>query len=395
MNLRFTSSLAIATLIASGTAQAGDPVPTAADESREELEARVKALEEGMPSWLASWVFKGDLRYRLESIDEEGDPERHRHRVRARIFAGVQVNDRVNLGFQLATTTDNPVSTNQTLGNGWSGTPLRFDLAYAAVDAYDCENGWGVDVIGGKMKNPFAVMSKSELIWDSDVRPEGVAAKITGEMGDFDIFANVGGFWLSESSTGADSGLWGAQCGAEVPIGEQQLTFGFGFYDYGNVEGKPVFDYKDRGRGQGNTTMADGDDTVYEEDFDQFEFFAQFETEAADMPVAIFANLVENTAASDESAGHVFGVKVNSAKEPGDWDCRYQYKKLEQNAVLAAFTDSDFGGGGTDSEGHELNVKYALSKGWSLAFSAFSNDVGISGTDMDYQRYQFDLQFKR
>lgn len=379
-------------------AHAGDedtPGPAVAA-SDQDLEERVKKLEASMPSWLAHWVFKGDFRFRFEQIDKENSPERNRNRIRGRIFAGMEVNDEVDVGFQLATTTGNPVSTNLTLGNGFEGSAIRIDLAYVDWHPDTMNNdGCGLDVIGGKMKTPFDVMQKSELLWDPDLRPEGVAARFTHELSGFDVFANLGGFWVREGS-GVDSGLWGAQVGAEVQLGAQTLTFGAGYYDYGNVEGEKVFYYKgDGSNSQGNSTTTDGTHLYYAQDFDQLEAFGELAFEAGGMPVAVFANAVENTAADKDDFGFLLGAKVGKVKEAGSWDARYQFKKIERDAVLAAFTDSDFGGGGTDAEGHELNFGYGISQGWSFGATFFSNDIGISGTDEDYQRVQLDLEFKR
>src|SRR5688500_3344111 len=54
--------------------------------------------------------FSGDLRYRHEAINEEGEPERNRHRIRARFGVTADVTEKVRLGLQLASGTDDPIS---------------------------------------------------------------------------------------------------------------------------------------------------------------------------------------------------------------------------------------------------------------------------------------------
>ena len=62
--------------------------------------------------------------------------------------------------------------------------------------------------------------------------------------------------------------------------------------------------------------------------------------------------------------------------------------------MVGAFTDSDFGDGGTDAEGGELNVGYTLMDNWWVYFSWFHNQIDISTTARDYDRYQLDFIWK-
>ena len=64
--------------------------------------------------------FGADLRYRHELIEAEGKDQRNRERIRARLNMTARLNDEVILGFQIASGTDNPVSSNQTLDGGFS-----------------------------------------------------------------------------------------------------------------------------------------------------------------------------------------------------------------------------------------------------------------------------------
>ena len=49
---------------------------------------------------------------------------------------------------------------------------MWIDLAYFD---WHPERVEGLNVIGGKMENPFYAPGKTELLWDGDLRPEGVA----------------------------------------------------------------------------------------------------------------------------------------------------------------------------------------------------------------------------
>ena len=118
-------------------------------------------------SWADTLVFKGDLRYRYESIEEEGKVDRTRNRIRARIGAEAKPSDEVTVGLRLSTAQDNdPVSSNQTLGEGFSRKDIFLDLAYLDYHPAAVK---GLSLIGGKMENPFARVS--DLVWDGDLNP--------------------------------------------------------------------------------------------------------------------------------------------------------------------------------------------------------------------------------
>jgi hypothetical protein len=131
-------------------------------------------------------------------------------------------------------------------------------------------------------------------------------------------------------------------------------------------------------------------------DFGIVEGFVEYDFEYASMPVSIFGNVIQNTVAStSEDEGWLIGFKLNKCKAPGSWDFRWNYRDLEADAVLGAFSDSDFIGGGTDGKGHELGLNYQLTKNVQAGLTYFVNerDRG-SGSDDDYRRLQADLQFK-
>mgnify|MGYP002624157202 CR=1 FL=1 len=67
---------------------------------------------------------------------------------------------------------------------------------------------------------------------------------------------------------------------------------------------------------------------------------------------------------------------------------------LEADAVIATFTDSDFGGSGTDGSGHVLKAEYALAENWVLGGTLFLNEIEENiGNEHDYTRLQLDLEF--
>lgn len=77
----------------------------------------------------------------------------------------------------------------------------------------------------------------------------------------------------------------------------------------------------------------------------------------------------------------------------GDWQGVFNYRWVGSDAVPDAFTDSEFGGGGTNSKGFTLGAQYALSKNAALGLSWLSSD-SIAGPAFSADYLQFDLKIK-
>lgn len=347
--------------------------------------------------WLENIKISGDFRYRHESINAESSGRwktgRSRHRIRARLGLNAKVNDEWDLGFRIASGSADPVSTNQSLDGGFSSKDLWLDLGYFNYHPLGIK---GLNVYGGKMKNPFYKVGKNQLIWDGDLNPEGIAATYKIPLGDRDtLHINGGGFWAEESSSDVDTSLWGAQTYLKHEFGNKNyLLGGLSYFDYGNIEGRPTLYSTDPDdEAFGNTFTTSGGKTYYAGDYDIFEVFGEYGFKAGDMPLAVYGDYAYNTAAAtSEDTGWLIGFKINKAKTPGSWDVSYDYRDLEADAVIGLFSDSDFIGGGTNGKGHRFGFTYQLAKNLQAGATYFLNEKGDD--EDDYRRLQLDLKFK-
>jgi outer membrane murein-binding lipoprotein Lpp len=356
--------------------------------------AAASATPEAKPaptSWTDTVAWQGDFRYRYENIDQEGRDERNRSRIRARAGLTAKPQSGLEVGFGLASSEGgDPVSSNQTMGDGGSRKDVFIDLAY-----FDLDVAAGTSLTGGKFKNFLYRPGKHALLWDSDWNPEGFGLVYQGET----FFANAIGSYLDGDSDDGISFIYGGQAGVTLPLGESRLTLGAGYYDIG-VEGESVsFGDPDDPDFFGNTFVcADDEDPatcVYATDYTVLEAFAELAFSLFDLPASLFADYVKNTDADQFDTGWAAGFVLGQAKKRGTWELSYAYQDLEADAVLGLVTDSDFGGGGTDTRGHVLRGVYAMGDKWNLAFSYFMNDIGENaGEELDYDRAQFDLNFK-
>ncbi|MFH1613954.1 MAG: putative porin [Planctomycetota bacterium] len=354
-------------------------------------EKQIGALPDSL-KWAENIKWSGDLRYRHESIDDDtATTKRDRNRIRARLKMEAKINDEWDAILRLASgSSDSPTSTNQTLGDSgsdsFSSKEIWLDWAYA-----DYHPAWkpGLNILLGKMGNPFYTVGKNQLIFDGDLSPEGGAAKYAWNLTDLTSAKLTGGaFWLRERSTDADTSIFGIQGLLKHKLSDDShILGGISYYDFGNIQGQSLSGIS----ASGNTTSGG----LYVNDYDILEGFAEYGFKLGDVPASVFGSYVNNIAAStSEDTAWLIGAKYNKAKKPGSWEVSYNYRDVEKDAAVGGLCDSDFIGGGTDGTGHVLGFKYQLAKNVQAGLSYFMNEKNASSTRNDYKLLQADLVFK-
>ena len=353
--------------------------------------------------WIEKIKISGDFRYRHEHIDSETGTTnpvwkvgRDRDRIRARLMIEAMIDDEWDVGFRFATgersiyASDmfaDPISANQTLKQYFSDKDLWVDLAYFN---YHPQAISGLTISGGKIKNPFYSVGKNQLIWDGDLNPEGIGISHSVALNDSDkLYFTGAGLWVDESSSGVDTSLWGTQTYLKHAMDNSDYILGgAGYLDYGNIQGKT----DTYGILAGNTGSGS-----WASDFDILELFGEYGTKLNDTPVSLYGDWARNLVAnSNGDTGWLIGAKYNKASKPGSWELSYDYRELQADAVLGAFTDSDFGGGGTNSRGHCIDLTYQLAKNVQVSTTYFQaeNDGSSGASDLDYRRLHASLMLK-
>ncbi|MDA3798678.1 MAG: putative porin [Kiritimatiellae bacterium] len=379
--LTITLGMSTAAAFAADAKEEVKPATTAV--STEEV---ATLIDESVPAWVKAITIKGDARLRFEGIDDDAkDYTRTRARVRARIGAYADANEDVNVGIRLASGSDDPASSNQTLDGAFTSKAIWLDLAYVKWDIMSS----GFDFIGGKMKKPFVCVS--DLVWDGDVNPEGGALTYTLDMAEgVDLGLNAGVFYIDEIKDGDDRMLYTGQAAFNYKAEGFTVVAGGSIYYYENMKGYgPLYDDSFFGNSSVDDTFAD--------EFTTVELFASVGTKVGKLPLTVFGQYATNTEADDDDdTGFLIGATLGKAKKQGEWQLGYDYRMLEKDAVVGVFADSDSWGGGTDGQGHRISAKYAILKNWTFGGTLFVNEYDIaSGEDKtDYLRYQIDLACK-
>lgn len=362
------------------------------------------------------------------------EDDSNRMRLRARLGVGATVSEDVlaALRFSTGNTTDR-TSTNQTMGQSFNKYTVVLEQAYLSFRPL----GPVADFRGGRMPNPFF---STDLVWADDLGFEGVA--VSGKQvfgGTSEAFATAGYFPLSEFKPGTSrsKAVVGLQAGAAMKWGNSgQLKVGLAVYDYQNVAGEKEtsanratlsdyaarYEYGAGFRQRGNTLFDvnepfDSGTPVYglASDFQVLNLTAVLDLPTlAGLPLTITADAVTNLAFNRDAIAKRTGFTLTDGRESGylakialgqhtvrrkgEWNASLAYRYLGSDATLDAFTNSDFGLGGTNNQGFIVGGNYAifnntvLSARWMSSNQIDSYAPGSSPvTKLSVDTLQFDL----
>ncbi|MDD3088473.1 MAG: putative porin [Candidatus Omnitrophica bacterium] len=327
------------------------------------------------PSWTQKVKMKGDVRFRTQTDwgkDLGRANQRLRQRVRARIGVEGKVNDQISGGVQIATGSDaSPTSTNQTLQDDFSKKAVWFDKIYVDWKPKLTAGMGDVNVTGGKFTNP---LTTTELMWDSDINPEGLAISYSSPLFFEDsypttFYSNGAYFWLDESAGyEADPMCWVLQGGFKTLINEDwgsTLDGSVAYYDFANMVGKTM----DWSQWTNDGRKFNNIDLILK--LDNKKFLDH------DLPWGLYFDYNVNTAVNYQKAymlGSYLGKK--SPKDTGDWKVFFEWRYLDIDSIFDVLPDSDFSGfdrmgnpkgGGTNTKGINIGLQYALLKDTVLA----------------------------
>ncbi|HEY5621945.1 MAG TPA: putative porin [Pontiella sp.] len=357
MNRKFAYTIAAVIALSAAAAMAGG------ETEEKTIEERLAALEAGAKksSWSENLTVKGDLRYRYEYKATDDDTTTDRHRIRARIGAYGKVADNVKVGLRLASgSTDDDeaagseaTSSNQTLEDNFSEKPVWIDLAYITLGCPKIED---LNTTFGKMKQPW--VSVSDLIFDTDVNPEGIASVYEFGSDDLALTAVAAYHMLDDKGTGEDDNLTSGQLAVETDVGEHvKLTAGVGAYYYSELP------YE----------IIDG--------------FVKADIKTEALPIKLYGEYLNNTASGvEEDTAWLVGIGTKCPVTGVKLD--YNYRDLEADSVYGGLDDGDFGG--PDGKGHKIKLSYGLARNTTVGATYFR--VDRNNTDRDV--LQLDLVVK-
>ncbi|QJP94421.1 MULTISPECIES: putative porin [Pseudomonas] len=376
----------------------------AQQETNEQIAATAKKTNELSSfdqklAWAAKTQFKGDVRFRQETVKNDGVPnakDQDRQRIRARLGAYTEINPQVDTGIRIATgSSDDARSTNQDLNNYFDKKQIWLDLGYVDYHPDAVKN---LHLIAGKMNQPW--VSMGDIIWDSDINPEGLAVTYKYPLsGSTELFGSAGHYTLKDNVDGEgvqfkhDLRLYAGQLGGRFALTDSlKLTLGGSIYSYDNDKNSAC---PTSGTVTAPCALAVNGNSP-NETFKLYEGFGQLDIANLPVPLSIYGQYVNNKDASnDQDTGWLAGVKTKVYGFGVD----YNYRDVQRNAVVGAFTDSDFANGYTGSRGSKLKVSYELDKNFTLGATYFMansdyTNASLKKTDSDINTLQLDAEAK-
>jgi hypothetical protein len=356
--------------------------------------------------WIQTMKLRGDVRLRYQFNDNGNLADtQHRGRYRLRFFVDSKVNEKVYTGFGFASgNSADPRSTNQTFTDNNGKKNLYIDYVFAEYNHSD-----NLAFTAGRTKNPLWLTS--DLLWDGDINLEGLGARLTWPYSyNWQLFANAGLVILNESSTvPGDPHMLYAQPGVtwRGPEGKFDMKAGAAFYGFNNVKGAAALAHRPSGTDyqQANTLVS----SRYKYDYDavapEFEFNWNI-LDPVPLPVlgywgynvtyaGVFGSAVKALSHSGNASGWIAGLKLGQRKveDAGQWQLRYSYRRLESDAWLDNYPDSDFYGGSTNSKGHELGLTLGLMRAFALDFDYYQAEP-VNGSLKKEKLFQADVNLK-
>ena len=403
--------LGVFLLSLAGIASAGTKEELAREALIERVNSHAKLLE---TLQRINWF--GDMRLRYEIVDRasdnstandsDGHLDTERPRIRFRFGAKAHVYKDLDFIFRFSTGGDSAsTSGNTTLDGTFGNEAISLNLAYVTWEIID-----GLTVQGGKVNNPFM---RSEVVWDSDVNPEGISEIYQKKSRDTTLQLIAGQYIVEETDRKNDIDsddvvllAWQAQLHQKTKVGK--FKFAVALYDYNHLTDQGSAVTKQLGNGDGQRNSQVVGTKVNTTNMQTLDFMADWSSPLGSKHGNLFGEYALNTEADAPAGNNTIAQDLDTAwqlgfkfgdkntKQIGQWQIKALYRVVQQDAVFYALTDSDFHGGGTNAKGIEMGAKYAIRKGMQLSYTFFDteNERGdINGGKLDIPgKHQLDLR---
>lgn len=373
-------------------------------------------------------------------------------RLRARLGMKAVISPEWTAGIRIGTGSDNnPVSTTQNLGGGFSKKDIWLDQGYLTWKPSD-----ELTLTGGRFANPFM---STDMLYSNDLNFDGVAAIFDHKLSrDWGVFGTVGAFPVdytndTTTSNGFDKEesdnkwLYGAQVGAKWAINSNnRLKGALAYYRFDDIEGQrsspcepwagapgcdsdgtraafmqkgnSVFLLRDITPNPLNPTTTPQPqfvglasefnlldlnvvwDADLPEDFklrSQGNYIHNLGYDEGDMRKRSAGQIVNNLDSNGniESGANAWMVQFTlgnalELKKQGDWNLFAGYKYIQPDALPDGFNDSSFHLGGTNAKGYFLGGNYGLAKN-VYATGRWLSSEAVYGAPFDIDVMQLEI----
>ena len=312
-------------------AQLGAGEPVGAKAPSTSMTDRVAALETQSKAMetFSKIAWFGDFRLRFweGTVNQDNIANQHRARIRFRLGATYPVTDQLEFGTRLATGGTDGDSANTTLGDLFAKDSFDLDRYYLRYKPLE-----ELDLVGGKFENPFWV---TQATWDVDLQPEGFAGgytfkEVAGLLDSVEIRSGL--YTVSELSADNDATMLPTQIVLKKKVAKDwKVDAGLAAYLWRKVSPIAVVS---------NATDSRSD---FLSDFKVLDTIAKLTYEGWQQPVSVLLEYGHNVGADQGVGDDLYWVEtvVGKIKKPWDWQLKYEFARIQQDATLAFAAGND------------------------------------------------------
>lgn len=361
-------------------------VLTAAEAQQIKIETQEQVKKEvatgksaSLPAWVQNIKLKGDMRLRYQNkndkVTNDNTSDTNIGRIRLRLGLEGKINEKLYAGVGIATSSGDPRSTNISFGGFNSKKEIRLDYGYAKYSPLP----W-LKLVGGKMLLNDTLWEPTDLIWDTDITPEGAVLQFNKNLSpDANLYLNTG-VLIVDTDTASDHDApmaYLVQPGVNYKFNDSlSLKGAFSLQAFSNVKGHTSSSFS----GASNTGNTTAGSSSYAYDYQMInpalelsikEPFKAFGLDVESLK--LYGEYVNNLAVSNAASGFSLGFQFGHDKieKWGDWQFRYVYAMLGRDAVLDVLPDSDRYGGKTGIRSHEGSFSFGLGKNTFLGLDIY------------------------
>lgn len=329
------------------------------------------AAKDAPASWTDTIRLKGDIRTRYEYLKDETREGRSRGRLRYRLGAIAQPVAHVEVGAGIASGSRDQRSTNQTFDDAFSGKDMNLDYAYMQY-----AHASGLTAVAGKFPFKNYLWTPSDVMWDTDINPEGLSLAYRGQNA-LGAYFTSGGVWVLEENRGSsdDPYMIYGQVGQGWSMAGWSATAAvaaYGFMDINFVSDISRHDFRNTDSKLSSVNAAL--ELTHPVGAGELRLLGEF------------IKNPETTTAQDTA--WMLGWRYAL----GRWNAKYIYADVDLNAVPDFLPDSDRDQGFTGERGHEFELTYEVIKNVTLALDYYH--VHDKVLDIDENLMQADVNVK-
>lgn len=362
--------------------------------------------------------------------------DQNRYRVRARFGINAKLSDTFTAGIRMTTGhMDNPLSPNQSIEIRQAKLDWGLDRVFVTAKPYS----W-LTATAGRFANPFF---STDMVWDRSLAFDGAAVTFTPKLNDSVTgFGTIGAFPIDQVHKNSfnkakDKWFMGAQAGLEwISPNKSSVKAGLALYDFKEVQGirnnqdgvdtrynASVMPWRQKGNntfdvlqnGDASCGLVDlanggqgysGSGCGLASKFKVVNLTGQVDLATFDpVHVILQGDYARNIAFDRQEiynrTGRLYDKETDAYQvkltvgmpdvaNRHDWQVFGAYKRIEADAVMDSFNDSDFNLGGTNAKGTILGGSYGLDKNTSFTARWYSTRE-VSGLPLSIDVFLFDL----